>query len=104
MFEDRSSGHRTGMKNPFVDNKCKILSQNFHVGICRNANYLFNIIQKFYESQKDDYDTPIPGLTVGRQKKEMKWMLILQTAYRYDLNDRLVDEYMAEKESSVVGD
>ena len=54
------------MKNPFVDNKCKILSHHFHVGICRNANYLVNIIQKFYGSQKDDYDTSIPGLTVGR--------------------------------------
>ena len=54
------------MKNPFVDNKCMILSQHFHVGICRNANYLVNIIQKFYGSQKDDYDTSIPGLTVGR--------------------------------------
>ena len=31
-------------------------------------------------------------------------MLILQTAYRYDLKDRLVDKYMAEKESSAVGD
>ena len=31
-------------------------------------------------------------------------MLILQTAYRYDLKDRLVDKYMTEKESSVVGD
>ena len=34
---DRFSGHRTGMKNPFADNKCKILSKYFGVGLCRNC-------------------------------------------------------------------
>ena len=33
----------------------------------------------------------------------MRWMLTLQTVYPYGLNDRVGDEYMAEKDSRVVG-
>ena len=43
---DRFSSHRTGMKNKFADNKCKILSKHFSVGLCRNVNYIVNIIDK----------------------------------------------------------
>ena len=34
------------MKNPFADNRHKILSKHFDVGPCRNANYIVNIIEK----------------------------------------------------------
>ena len=34
------------MKNPFADNKYKILSKNFGVGLRRNVNYIANIIEK----------------------------------------------------------
>ena len=47
--------------------------------------------------------TVVLGITVERQKKKTKWMLTLQTVYPYGLNDRAGDEYMAEKESRVVG-
>ena len=39
-LRDRFSGHRTGIKNPFADNRCKVLSKHFGVGLCRNANYI----------------------------------------------------------------
>ena len=32
-LEDRFSGRRTGMKNPFADNKCKILSKHFCISL-----------------------------------------------------------------------
>ena len=79
-LRDRFSGHRAGMKNPFADNKCKIITKHFGVGLCMNDNGI-----------------PITGVTVEGQKKETKWMLTLQTIYRYGLNDRVGDEYMAEK-------
>ena len=94
------SGHRTGMKNSFADNKCKIPSKAFGVGLCRNANYIVNIIEKLSGSVRDDNGVPIPG---ERQKKEMKWMLTLQTVYSYGLNDRGGDKYMVKKENRVVG-
>ena len=55
------SGHRTGMKNPFADNKCKILTKHFGVGLCRNAKYTVNIIVKLSESGRDNNGIPIPG-------------------------------------------
>ena len=102
-LRDRFSGHRTGMKNPFADNKCKILCKHFGVAICRNANYIVNIIEKLPGSGRDNNGIPIPGITNERQKKETKWMFILQTVYPYGLNDRVGDEYMEEKENRVVG-
>ena len=91
------------MKNPFADNRCKILSKHFSVGLCKNANYIVSIIGKLSGSGRIDNGYPIPGITVERQKKEMKWMLTLQTVYPYGLNDRVGDEYMAEKDSRLVG-
>ena len=61
-LRDRFSGHRTGMKNPFADNRCKILSKHFGVGLCRNANYIANIIEKLSGSGKDDNGIPILGM------------------------------------------
>ena len=38
--------------------------------------------------------TIIPGVINERQKKDTKWML---TVYPYGLDDRVGEEYMAEK-------
>ena len=75
------------MKNPSIDNKCKILSKYFGVGLCRNANYTVNIIEKLSGTGRDDNGIPIPGLTAERQKKKTKWLLTPQTVYPYGLND-----------------
>ena len=77
-LRDRFSGYRAGMKNPFADNRCKILSKHFSVGLCKNANYIVNIVEKLSGSGRDDNGNPIPGVTVERQKKETKWMLSLR--------------------------
>ena len=68
-------------------------------GLYRNANYIVNIIEELYGSERNDNGIPIPGVRVERQKKETKWMLTLQTVYPYGLNDRVGDEYMVEKGS-----
>ena len=91
------------MKNPFADNKCKILGKHFGFGLCRNTNYIVNIIEKLSNSGRDDNGIPIPGVTVERQKRETRWMVTLQTVYLDGLNERVGDEHMAEKESRVVG-
>ena len=71
-LRDRFSGHRTGMKNPFADNKCKILSKHFRVVFCRNANYIVNIIEKLFGSERDDNGIPIPGVTVEKAKGDKR--------------------------------
>ena len=50
---DRFSGHRTGMKIQFADNRCKILSKYFSVGLCRNANHIVKIVEKLSNSGRD---------------------------------------------------
>ena len=65
----------------------------------KNANYIVNIIEELYGSGRDDNGIPIPGVRVERQKKETKWMITPQTVYPYGLNDRVGDEYMADKGS-----
>ena len=89
-------------KNSFAD-KCKIPSKDFGVGLRRNANYIVNIIKKLSGSVRDDNGLPILGVTNEKQKKEMKWMLTLQTVYSYVINDRRGEKYMVEKENRVVG-
>ena len=91
------------MESPFADNKCKIFSKQFGFALWRNANYIVNIIEKLSGSGRDDNGIPVTGITIEREKKETKWMLTLQTVYPYGLNDRVVDEYMEEKERRVVG-
>ena len=96
--KERFSGHRTGItKNPFADNKCKILRKHFSIGLCRNADYTVNIVEKLSGSGRDDNGIPVPGITLERQKEEMKLMFTLKTLYPYGLNDRVSDEYMAEQ-------
>ena len=102
-LRDRFSGHRAGMKKPFADNKCRILSRHFGIGPCKNANYTVNIIEKLSGSGRDENNKPLPSVTSERQKKETKWMLTLQTVFPYGLNDRVGDEYMTEKDSRVIG-
>ena len=102
-LRDRFSGHKTGMKNPFADDRYKILSKHFSVGLCRNANYIVNTIEKLSGSGRDGNGIPVPGVTVEREKRGTKWMITLQIVYTYGLNDRVGDEYMAEKDIRVVG-
>ena len=52
--------------NRFDDNRCKTLSKHFGVGLCRNANYIANILEKLSGSGRDDNGIHIPGVTVER--------------------------------------
>ena len=101
-LRDRFRGHRAGIKNPFSNNTCKILSRHFGSGHCKNADYQVQIIEKFEGSGRDINGKPLPGMTSQRQKTETNWMLTLQTVYPFGLNDRIGDEYMTEKECRVV--
>ena len=64
---------------------------------------MVNIIEKWSTSRTDDNGISIPGVAVERQRKKTNWMLTLQAVYPYGLSDRIGDEYMAEKDSRLVG-
>ena len=67
-LRDRFIVQRTGRKNPFADNKCKILSKHFGVGLCRNANCIVNIIEKLSGYGGDDNGIPVPCITLNNRK------------------------------------
>ena len=66
-LRDRFSSHTVSMKNRFAHNRCKILIKHFCIGLCKNANYIGNIIEKLSSSGRDDNGNPIPGITVEKQ-------------------------------------
>ena len=71
------------MRNPFADSRCKILTKYFGVGLCRNKNYIVNIIERLSRSGGDDNGISISGVTVKRQKRRRN----VPNLYPYGLND-----------------
>ena len=57
------------MKNPFIDNECKMLSKRFGVGLCRNPNYTVKIIEKLSGSGRGDNGIHISGIAIERHTK-----------------------------------
>ena len=76
-LRDRFSGHRVGMKNRFAHNRCKILSKHFSIGLCKNANYIGNIIEKLSGSGRDDNGNPIPGKPLKKRNRSRNGCLSL---------------------------
>ena len=62
------------MKNPFADNRCKILSKHFCVGLCRNVNYIVNIIEKLSGSGRNDNGIHIPGRISSEQNNFLDFL------------------------------
>ena len=76
-LRDRFSGQRVGMKNRFAHNRCKILSKHFSIGLCKNANYIGNIIEKLSGSGRDDNGNPIPGKPLKNRNRSRNGCLSL---------------------------
>lgn len=96
-LRERFNLHRSCIAHPEIDHNCRILSEHFSRGSCKGASYSVKIIEKLEGSGRDDKGDVDPSVTVIRRKKETEWMLKLRTVYPYGLNDRIGDEYMAEK-------
>ena len=59
------------IRNPFADNRCKILNKHFGAGLCRNANYIVNIIEKLSGSGRDGNAIPIPAIINTEKEDKM---------------------------------
>ena len=85
--------HRQGIRNANKQNYCKTLCSHFQKGVCKNAKYCVNVVEKIdgdgrLKDGKIDLD-----MATYRRKKEKEWMLKLRTAYPFGLNDRIGDDY-----------
>ena len=96
-IRERFRHHRGCINHPEKDNTCRILSEHFSKGACRNAKYSVHIIEKLPGDGRSDDGSIDPGMTNLRRKKETSWMLSLRTVFPFGLNDRVEDEYMTEK-------
>ena len=96
-LRERFNHHNSCIKHPEKDNNCRILSDHFSKGVCKNAVYSVNIIEKLQGSGRDEDYKVDPAVTTIRRKKETEWMLKLRTVFPYGLNDRVGDEFMSEK-------
>ena len=80
---------------------CRILVDHFSSG-CQGATFTVHVIEKLSGNGRDAEGNVDPASTRVRRQKEREWMLRLRTVFPYGLNDRVGDEYMAEKDLSIV--
>ena len=98
LLRDRIRHHNSCMNHPEKDNTCKILSEHFSKGSCKNATFSVNIIEKPQGTGRDEDGVIDSAITAIRRKKETNWMLKLRSVFPHGLNDRVGDEYMTEKD------
>ena len=98
LLRDRIRHHNSCINHPEKDNTCKVLSEHFSKGFCKNATYTVNIIEKLQGTGRDEDGVIDSAITRDRRKIETDWMLKLRSVFPHGLNDRVGDEYMSEKD------
>ena len=96
----RISKHISCINHPENDNSCRILSNHFSQGHCKNATFTVHIIEKLPGNGRDENNKVDTSIARQRRKKETEWMLKLRTVYPYGLNDRIGDEWTGAKKCS----
>ena len=82
---------------------CKILSNHFNTGVCKDSTYKVHIIEKLHGNGRAKRRAVDQEKTVLRKQRELYWMLELRTVFPYGLNDRIGDEYKKENAHYAVG-
>lgn len=99
----RFTSHRAGIKTPDKHGTCKILSNHFNRGICKDSKYVVQILEKLEGSGRTERKTIDVTTTTLRRKREDYWMKTLRTVYPYGLNDRVGDDYMKDQATERIG-
>ena len=98
LLRERIRHHVSCFNHPEKDNTCRILSEHFGMGLCKNATFTVNIIHKLSGNGRNDNGTLDPAITHVRRKIETELMLKLRTVYPFGLNGRVGDEYMTDSD------
>jgi len=99
----RFSGHRSGIKDPKKYGTCRILTDHFNSGLCRNSDYTVQILEKIDGSGRTNRKAIDVSVSSYRKQRESFWMTTLRTVYPYGLNDRMADDYMKNQNSERIG-
>ena len=71
------------MSGKIKSNSCKRLAQHFSTGVCKNAKYSVQIIQKWQSNDRLNHGAINLGEAVARRKRETEWVLKLRTVNPY---------------------
>ena len=77
------------MSGKLKSSSCKWLAEHFSTGICKNAKYSADIIEKWQDSGRTSRGPIELGEAVLRGKRKTEWMLKLRTVYPYGLNEKV---------------
>ena len=92
-ISERFNWHRSCFKYPAHYGFCNRLSNHFSEGLCKNANYSVQIIEKLEGDGRTERNALNSQVTSLRKARETHWMLKLRTVYPFGLNDRIGDEH-----------
>ena len=95
-LNERFGWHKTCLNNPQKYSFCKILNSHFTSGLCKNAKYEVQILEKLEGSGRTDRNAMDISAKPLRKNRELHWMMKLRTVYPYGLNDRIGDEWKKE--------
>ena len=98
LLRERIRHHVSSINHPDHDHNCRILRDHFSKGLCKNATFTVNIIEKLPGNGRDNDGNMDPAVTRIRKRKETNWMLKLRTVFPFGLNDRVGDEYMTNRD------
>ena len=107
LLRERIAQHASCMRHPEKDHTCRILSEHFNQGACKEARFSVHIEKLSGNGRLPSHHTNVkgtvdPAITCLRRQKETDWMLKLRTVYPYGLNDRIGDEYMSDRDNFYV--
>ena len=84
--------HQKGIRYPENNYGCRLLTQHFTNGLCKNARFSVKIIEKIEGDGRDENGKPDFEVRRRRHAREKHWMLKLRTVYPFGLNDKVGDE------------
>ena len=85
----RFATRRAIMGGKLKSSSCKWLAEHFSTGICKNAKYSPQIIEKWQGNDRTSCGAIKLGEAVLRRKRETEWILKLRTVYPYGLNEKV---------------
>ena len=102
-LNERINTHISNLKHSEKNGFCKILSTHFTSGLCKDAGFKVQLLEKLPGDGRTGRKAIDPSCTSFRKQRERFWMLKLRTVYPYGLNDRVGDEYKTADTHIAVG-
>ena len=98
----RFSKHRQGIEGTGESTGCRILSEHFNSGLCKNASYTVTILEKLEGLGRTKHGAIDLNVRRIRHQREKHWMLKMRTVYPFGLNDRVGDEFQKGTDENLI--